>query len=203
MDHIGSERNISLIAEPPMYLKYKKEDFGVDSLKSVLYFKGKPNFDGLTQNIEGFSVNVINEDNVHQVILYDRQVCCGLDRTPLIEEMTKNKCNKSAVAVNGSNRVVGYCVICLAVNDDLRIEPLYADNQSIAELLIFKCCRLLSPSLDNLINRSWDSHQPSLQIANKLGLHYLKKAHLLFTKEIVFNQEDKIFSPNNSTFFPF
>lgn len=200
MGHIGSERNISLIADPPMYIKYKNREFSVDPLKSVLYFQGKPNFDRLTRDLTTISVTTITEKNVDGVIQYDRTVCDGLDRTLMIKEMVGRECNKSMVAINANNQVVGYCVICLTVNDQFRVEPLYADNQSVAEFLLYECCQTCPQSLDN---RSWDSHRPSLDMADKLGLHYWKKAHLLFTKELVLGVEEKIFSPSNSTFFPF
>ena len=145
MDHIGKERNISLYARPgPMSHKYKqKYNFEVYDRFSICYVE-KVDCNQLIQTIDGISIVPLNEDNIEKVIQYDKQILEGLDRTVLIREVSKIDEYVSAVAVNLSGRVLGYCMLKISNLNSGIVEPLYANDDKIAELLLFNCCQLLA-----------------------------------------------------------
>ena len=205
MQHIGKDNNVSLFAATNMFEKYRvRSGFSIVPEKRLHYYEGNLNCDQLLKTIAGISLAPISEDNIAKVTQYDKQVT-GLDRKVVIEGLAKTNGNVSAVALNQDQQVLGFCVLSVANIGVLMIEPLYADDLSIAEVLINKCSESLSTNQTNrVIYHFWDSHPTSKAIAEKLGLNYMNiKEPVLFTKEAVEGDKNKIFSPTNSSFFPF
>ena len=207
MQHIGSERNVGLYALPLMADKYKnKYNFSMIPKKQIMKFEGKfkDNYD-LIENIDGISLVSINEDNIQKVIQYDKEVCeQTMDRTVLLTQLYKTAETVNLLAINESNEVMGYCFICVKSKDFCSVEPLYADNERIAELLVNKCCQLLTETKTNgLIYYCWDNNHKSIAIAEKLNLELIQKRPTLYTKKVIEGNSDKIFCVQNRAFYPF
>ena len=205
MKHIGTERNISLFSGPEMLSKYRdRKNFVVIPEKRALTFIGKFYSNQLIQGIDGISVLPISEDNIEKVIQYDREVC-GVDRSPFIRELSKVNEYVNRVALNEKDQVVGFCVICICYpfNKGM-VEPLYADDEKIAELLVAKCCQSLALTETNGVRfQCWDVNHNAIEIAKKIGLKLKDSVPILFTKKVVEGNMDKISCLSSRGFFPF
>ena len=207
MEHIGTERNISLYSMPYMVNKYKtKSNFLIVSEKELSLFYGRyeenKNF---IDYIGEISLSPMNENNFEKVVKYDKDICDGLEREYMFRELIKSEGNVNLVAINKMNEVVGYCFICLTVQHMGKVEPLYADNEQIAELLFNKCCQLSSVAkTKRLAYICWNNNLNSLAIVNKLSeLELLGNRPLLFTKKYIEGKADKIYCVSTRAFYPF
>ena len=204
MKHIGTERNISLSAYEKMFANYRdRSNFSVIPKKCGLWFSGKFNSNQLIEGIDGISVLPISEDNIEKVIQYDREVC-GIDRSQYIRELSKIDEYVNRVALNEKDQVLGYCVVGISIFNTGMVAPLYADDETIAELLVENSC-LSSPFAQNngILYQCWDVSHKSIEIANKLGLQVIRRIPILFTKRVVEGNMDKIFCTSSRHFFPF
>lgn len=205
MEHIGKDKNVSLFAAEAMFEKYRdRSGFTIVPQKRLHYYYGTLNCDRLLKSVAGVTLTEISADTIDRVAHYDKLVT-GIDRKVVIESLAKTNGNVTAVALNQSQQVLGYCVFCVANVGSLMIEPLYADGQNIAEVLINKCSQTLNKDQSRqVIYHFWDSHPQSKAIAEKLGLKYMNlKEPVLFTKEALEGDTNKIFCITNSAFFPF
>ncbi|CAG2116632.1 unnamed protein product [Medioppia subpectinata] len=158
----------------------------------------------IINSIDGISLEAINENNIRDVIEYDKQVCDGLDRSNYLSALYKIPENIHLVAINDRKEVVGYCFVIDTCNGITGIAPLYADNQHIAELLANKCCQRLPPNKTNdILLKCWDSDQRAIQMAKKLGLKEGHKQMTAFTKKVIDGNLDKIYCIASSAYFPF
>ncbi|CAG2170740.1 unnamed protein product, partial [Oppiella nova] len=205
-EHMG-DRNASLFAaNQKMFETYRdKNGYKAIPQKRILHMKGRfspkglidrpfsPK--GLIDSIDGISLVAINEDNIEDVIQYDREVCDGVDRSAMLSATYKTGDNINLVAINDRNQVLGYCFVMEASSGITTVAPLYADNADIAELLVAECCQRLPPNKRNqLLYLCWDSNHKSIAIANKLGLSRVRDQPILFQKRVVDGNLDKIFS---------
>ena len=206
MEHIGTERNISLFSSERMFETYRnKWGFVIIPEKRILYYTGKVNCDDLIKQLEGVSLVLINEYNVIAISEYDKQICNGLDRRQLIEEYCKTPQTVCLAAVNKeSHQIIGYSIIAVTNFDTATVEPLYADNEQIAELLISKCCDLLPIAKTNGIwFQCWDFHEKAIALAKKMGLNFQWDQQILFTKQLVEGKSEKIYCNCALSFYPF
>jgi len=123
----------------------------------------------------------------------------------LIEEYCKTPETVCLAAVNKENhRIIGYCIITATNSDTAIVEPPYADNELIAELLIGKCCDLLLITKTNGIwFQCWDSNEKAIAFAKKMGLNFADKEPVLFTKHLVEGKVEKIYCVSSRAFYPF
>jgi hypothetical protein len=206
MEHIGTERNISLFAADRMFQTYQnKLGFKVVPEKRIHLCGGKVNCDNLIKQLIGVSLVLINEYNLIAVSEYDKEICNGLDRRQLIEEYCKTPETVCLAAVNEENQqIVGYTIITATNFETATFEPLYANNEQIAELLIGKCCDLLPIAKTNGIwFQCWDINEKAMALAKKMGLNLTKKLPILFTKELVEGKSDKIYCNSSISFYPY
>lgn len=206
MQHIGTERNISLYATESMFPIYRdKYGFGVIPEKRIHLYEGKVNCDHLVKHMDDISVININEYNIKSVVEYDKAVCQGLDRSTFIEEYSKCPQTIALTAIHKkSNQVMGYCIITTTNNDMSIVEPLYADNEIIAELLVCKCIQLLPISITNGITlQVWDFNEKAIAMAKKMGLNFTAVKPILFTKHLIEGKIEKIFCVSSRSFYPF
>jgi hypothetical protein len=206
MEHIGTGRNISLFAVEKMFETYhKKGGFVIVPQKRIHIYDGKVNCDNLIKQLIGVSLVLINKHNVIAVSEYDKEICHGLDRRQLIEEYCKTPETVCLAAVNKENhRIIGYSIITATNFDTAIVEPLYADNEQIAELLIGKCCDLLLITKTNGIwFQCWDFNEKAITLAKKMGLNFAGKRNILFTKQLVEGDVDKIYCVSSRGFYPF
>ncbi|CAG2112381.1 unnamed protein product, partial [Medioppia subpectinata] len=174
MKNMG-DRNASLFAATVKIFTIYRDvhHFSAVPKKRIIHMKGEfaPNID-ITDRIDGISLMAINEDNIRDVIEYDKQVCDGLDRSAMLSALYKSPENINLVAVNERNQVLGYCFVLDTSSGVTGITPLYADNQQIAELLANKCCqRLPTHKTKKMLYLCWDSNPNSIAVAEKLGLN--------------------------------
>ena len=145
----------------------------------------------------------LNRPSLPTPVQYDCEVC-GIDRSAFVREVLQIDDYMKRVAFNQNDQVIGYCVVALSHSCDTGIvEPLYADNEKIAELLIAECCRALPDAKKNLIYPCWNVNHKSIDIAKKLGLQDTISVPILFTKRVVEGNMDKIFCTSDRCFFPF
>jgi hypothetical protein len=206
MEHIGTERNISLYAGEGMLQFYRNKcGFVIIPQKRIHIYDGKVNCDNLIKQLIGVSLVLINEYNVIAVSEYDKEICDGLDRRQLIEEYCKTPETVCLAAVNKENhQIIGYSIIKAMISDMATFEPLYADNEQIAELLISKSCDLLPIAKTNgIIFKCWDFNEKAITLAKKMRLNFVGKGPILFTKELVEGKIDKIYCVSARGFYPF
>jgi hypothetical protein len=206
MEHIGTERNISLFSADRMFETYRnKLGFVIVPEKRIHFYTGKVNCDNLIKQLEGVSLVLINEYNVIAVSEYDKQICDGLDRRQLIEEYYKTPETVCLAAVNEeSHQIIGYSIITATNIDTATVEPLYADNEQIAELLIGKCCDLLPIAKTNgILFQCWDFNKKAITLAKKMRLNFFGKEPNLFTKQLVEGKVEKIYCVSARGFYPF
>ncbi len=104
----------------------------------------------MIKQLDGVSLVRINQYNINAVSEYDKQICDGLDRRQLIEEYCKTPETVCLAALNLDNhQIICYCIITATNFYTATVEPLYADNERIAELLICECCELLPIAKSN------------------------------------------------------
>ncbi|CAG2112227.1 unnamed protein product, partial [Medioppia subpectinata] len=196
MAHMG-DRNIGLFAfSYKMFEVYRDHNnFTCVPDRHILHFRGPydPNND-IIDKIDGISLVSINESNLRDVIEYDKDLC-GIDRSVYIEGISKSPESVNLVAINEKNQVLGYCVVLALTTGTTGIEPLYADNEQIAELLANKCCQRLPKNLtQELIYKCWNINDKSKVIAMKLGLKEKRDQMSCFTKKVGTGKLDKVFS---------
>jgi hypothetical protein len=206
MEYIGNERNIGLFSDTAMFEKYhNRSGFVIVPEKRLLFYDGKVNCDNLIKQLDGVSLVRINQYNINAVSEYDKQICDGLDRRQLIEEYCKTPETVCLAALNIDNhQIIGYCIITATNFNTATVEPLYADNERIAELLICKCCELLPIAKTNgIMFHCWHSNEKAIAIANKMGLNFDDEESILFTKKLIEGKVDKIFCLSSLGFYPF
>lgn len=204
LEHIGPERNISLFASNEMTEFYRRSGFGIASERRCQLYKGKVNCDQIIKEIKGITICRINEHNLSAVAKYDQEICDEFDRSVVVGECSKSLEAISLAAIEDeTDRVVGYCVLSATNLNTGIAEPLYADSQQIAELLIGKCCDSLPITKTNgLEYQCWNDNDKAIAIAKKMGLTFLTELPILFTKQVVEGRCDKIFSVNDMAYYP-
>jgi hypothetical protein len=206
MEHIGTERNISLSPAEKMSQTYQNKcGFVIVPEKRIQIYVGKANCDNLIKQLTGVSLVLINEHNVISVSEYDKEICDGLDRRQLIEEYCKTPETVCLAAVNKEDhRIIGYSIMTATNSEMVTVEPLYADNEQIAELLIGKCCDFLPIAKTNgILLLCWDSNQKAIALAKKMGLNFQFDQQILFTKQLVEGKTEKIYCNSALSFYPF
>ncbi|CAG2177150.1 unnamed protein product, partial [Oppiella nova] len=170
IEHLG-DRNLGLVSSKQNTFEFYRDvrNFRYISDRRVIVMAGPltPN-PQLIDNIDGISLVTIDGHNVRDVIEYDKHVS-GLDRSLLIEFFYKIPESINLLAIDDHGHVVGYCFIN---EKNLRlyyVEPLYADNERIAELLVGKCVARLPPNR-TLEYKCWTSSEKAQMIGTKLGL---------------------------------
>ena len=205
IEHIGPDRNMSLITMDHMLDKYMtKCNFKFCSERRALRHTGKADCSQLIEAIDGISVVPITKHNIQKVIQYDKEICDGMDRTPLLQEISMIKEYVNGVALNHREEVVGYCVVKVTNLNTGAIEPLYANDEKIAELLVRKCCQSLSITQTNgVVFSIWSANTKAEAIARKMGLEVARSAYKLFTKKVIEGSVDRIYSSSSRWFYPF
>jgi len=189
-----------------MFEKYhNRSGFVIVPEKRLLFYDGKVNCDNLIKQLDGVSLVRINQYNINAVSEYDKQICDGLDRRQLIEEYCKTPETVCLAALNIDNhQIIGYCIITATNFNTATVEPLYADNEQIAELLISKCCDLLPIAKTNGIwFQCWDFNEKAIALAKKMGLNFQWDQQILFTKQLVEGKSEKIYCNCALSFYPF
>jgi hypothetical protein len=172
--------------------------------KRIQIHAGKANCDNLIKQLIGVSLVLIDEYNVIAVSEYDKKICDGLDRRQLIEEYCKTPETVCLAAVNKDQQIIGYSIMTATNSDMVTVEPLYADNEQIAKLLISKCCDLLPIAKTNgILFLCWDFNEKAIALAKKMELNFQFDQQILFTKQLVEGKSEKIYCNCALSFYPF
>ena len=207
LKHIG-DRNCGLHAVPEYLDIYQnKAGFGISEGRSMVAFRGIPkNVDNLQMTINGsFKVKELNEDNksslLSKIIKYDSKV--HKDNRQKLLTLTLNKSDYlTFVAIDETNdEVLGYGCIRPNSGHQGMIGPVYADNHSMAEVLIYnliKSCKL--SQTNGLLYITIDSSEAGLKIAQKLGLIEEERCQRLFTKYVIPSNHEFIYCIHSPDF---
>ena len=176
----------------------------------MTFFVGEVDNKLMIKQIDGVTVEALTDKNIENVIQYDRQICGGIDRRVLIEELHTNDDNVTLIAGNQDRHIVGYCVVCGTEDPNqneskqfVRTDHNFADTPLIGELLLSKCIEVIdTTSSIKIWFRCYATNKYFTSLAQRLGLEFLMKEPLLFSKRIFVFEHDKINSPSLATFFP-
>ncbi|CAG2170828.1 unnamed protein product [Oppiella nova] len=187
IEHMG-DRNLGLTTHKQNTFEYYRDVYNFRCISDTqLILSSGPLTSNLNliDNIDGISLVTIDGHNVRDVIEYDKHVS-GLDRSVLIESLYENTENVNLAAIDDKGHVVGYCFIletCMVGRQQYWVvEPLYADNERIAEY--------------------WDNNDKSRAIVNKLGLSEMMRLWTMYTKKLIDPAlADKAYCAANTGFY--
>lgn len=218
MDHIG-DRNAGLYAVPEHLHTYRDlAGFSVqDSIRMIVYESDcLLTTEDLVKAIGNVFVTEITDHLMERVARYDQSVA-QVDRSHLLRLTFHQKDTFSLVAfetnrsrlgseseTNEVRKVIGYLSFRLNNIGKAMLGPLYADNDAVAELLVYQMIQKFPIACSKgLLYMTLDSSPGGIRIAEKLKLDYSEHLPRLFTKSIPvadFNRIYCIFSPNFSPF---
>lgn len=189
MDHVA-DRNAGLYAVVQHLSMYRdRAGFGSPDERLLYIYESEGterqplNIELLVQSIRGIEIRTIDEERDHclydSVIRYDASVH-GYSRHKLLPHVLKEKGSVALVAIDidESNEQCGeqYSVVgfgCIRTNNigKAMIGPLYAMNDAVAELLMFRLFDALSgPFSKGLLYMTLDSNPGGERIAEKIGI---------------------------------
>jgi len=191
LKHIGN-RNCGLNAVPKKLLMYqKKAGFAVSEGRAIVVFKGKPkNLDNLLMTINtSFTIKELKRDDkslLSKIINYDTKV--HKDNRQKLLTLTLNKEDYYTIAIidESNDQLLGYGSIKPNCGNQGMIGPVYADNDSVAEVLILnliKSCKL--SQTNGLLYITLDSSETGVKIGQDLGLKEYSRCQRLFTKFVI------------------
>ncbi|CAG2177492.1 unnamed protein product, partial [Oppiella nova] len=173
MAHIG-DRNAGLYAVPEHQSMYRDRAGFTheDSRLMLLYESDSVRTHTLVKNIDGIRVQRITDSIENLVIEYDREVH-RFSRARLLPHVFREPDSMALVAIDEyDDSVVGYG--CFRTNNigKAMSGPLYANNDAVAELLVYKMIENFAIIETNgLLYMTLDSNPGGIRIAEKLGLH--------------------------------
>lgn len=172
------------------FLKYQKE--------------GKIMFENLITAMDGVVIELINASNIDKVINYDNLVC-GFEREKFLKLMTEKRDDVVAITARDlSGNILGYGVFQTSLVGALKCEPIYADNEQIAELLIANGCEKLPGTTEiGAIMTVWSTNLNAQKLAEKMGLKLKSEWSTMFTEYDIKIDLEKIYAISSICFYPF
>lgn len=185
-----------------------------DERNMYVYDADQVDLENLVKDMENIRISLITgaqdeeELLLPAVIQYDARVH-GYSRAKLLSATFREPDTISMVATDKEEKspaaVVGYG--CLRTNniDKAMAGPIYADNDAVAELLIYKMIQSFPVARNNgLLYMTLDSNPGGVRIAEKLGLTLREELPRFFRKENIpkadFGRIYCIHTPNFSLF---
>src|SRR5581483_4914499 len=103
---------------------------------------------------------------------YDQQVCDGMNRRIFLTESMKIK-EYFFLMAQEDGEVKGYCLAVTSNMDNVNlIQPLYADNREIAELLLYNMCQLIGNNV-SIFMQVWNCNENAMEIVKKMQLNFV------------------------------
>lgn len=174
--------------------------------KRIVRYEGVPSWDKLVKSVNDVTVIRANEGNIEKVIAYDKKVCDGMDRRILLIESIKYRDDYLLLlSLDGKGDVKGYCLAVTSNFNMILLQPLYADNVQIAELLVHNICQMKKAIVEKngVWMQLWDKNDDALNMVAKMHLKCTSTEPILFTKEIVEGNMQKIFFTSSPSYYPF
>ena len=222
MGHING-RNAGLYAVPEQLVKYRDRSgfCHEDSVRMQVYESDSVRLEDLVKEIGNVDVQSIDleddEKRFRDICLYDESVT-RVDRSLLLKETFKEADSVALVALETEQRVVGsprslatadsrvLGYICIRTNNVGKgmVGPLYADNDAVAELLLFKGISKLEAAKNGLLFMSLDANPGGDRIATKMALKPQEESlPRFFTKFIPEADLRRIYCIHSPNFSPF
>jgi len=207
LKHIGN-RNCGLNAVPDKLSMYQnKAGFKISEGRAMVVFEGIPkNLDNLNTALNGnLKIKELKHDNqslLSKIIRYDTKVHNESREKLLTLTLNKEDYYTIVIIDENNDQVFGYGCIRPDTYNQGMIGPVYADNGSIAEVLIYnlvKNCKI--PPTNGLLYMTIDSSNSGVKIAEKLELVEQERCQRVFTKYVIPANYEYIYclhSPNFS-----
>ncbi|KAI1288096.1 hypothetical protein HDE_09612 [Halotydeus destructor] len=209
MQHLGQDCNIGLCATPSQAPMYRdKAGFRFQSEHSMIYYYAPGNIEPAklsAKPVNRVTIKSLDDSMMDKVIDYDQQLI-GLNRSQLIRLSVKEESAHTLVALDDSSaQVVGFGTIKWSNMDNAILGPVYADSDSIAELLVVELCSKYPEIKHKGLNWMTDSsNEAAGKMAAKLGLSPVMLNPRLYTKFVPKSPDTSkiyaIFSPDFSPF---
>ncbi|CAG2176928.1 unnamed protein product, partial [Oppiella nova] len=207
MTHIGPDDSAVLFSEHHLQDMYRERlGFSHDSGIQLIAYECRPvrtrNLQNLVDSIAGIRIKRIGDSLMDSVVEYDRKVH-RQSRAQVLNRMFSDPECRALVAIDESgDQVAGYGVIHMCSDGNGRVGPLYADSESVAELLLRELIdNFPEMVVKGLIYEPLANNTGAMSIADKLGLKVEVKLPVLFTKQIDMDfQWDKVYCSHSPNF---
>lgn len=157
----------------------------------------------LSNNIDNVQLMPIDDSNMDDIINYDASII-GYKREQLLKLSLREPGVFSMAAFNSKDgRVLGYS--CFRTNNCNKAmpTPIYADEDTIAECLIYHSIQSFPLALESgLVLLVIDSNPGAIKIAEKLDLEKHETVPRLFTQKIPEADYDRIYCLLSPDFSP-
>jgi hypothetical protein len=191
LKHIGN-RNCGLNAVPENLSMYQnKAGFAIVEGRAMVVFDGIPkNLDKLNMTLDNnLRVNELKRGNnglLSKIISYDAKVHNDNRQKLLTLALNKEDIYTIAITNESNNQLLGYGCIKPSFHNLGMLGPVYADNDSVAEVLISYLIKSSNIAQTNgLYYFILDSSDFGLKIAQKLELVEHERCPRLFTKFVI------------------
>ena len=219
MSHI-KEKNAGLYAVPEHQSTYRdRAGFKLeDSIKmSVWESESRPRLGDLVKEIGNVVVQEITSNRLGSLFSYDRDIT-RVDRSELLEVVLKERDSIALIALetdqkevgvnrtapSQTSRLLGY--ICCRTNNigKAMCGPLYANNDAIAELLLFHALSRFHAADKGLLFMTLDGNPGGDRIADKMGLEREEPSiPRFFTQKIPEADFRRIYCIHSPNFSPY
>jgi len=183
----AGNRNCGLIGVSKMSLKYQRNGFSIKGCDVGIY-TGIPRIIDSLENVvndQTFEIKQFQSNEqqlLDKVIAYDSRIQ-NWNREKLITLTLLNDRFYTLIAFNQQNDVLGFGCIKSDIVGDKLIGPVYADNDTIAEALIFGLVKQYESNADNVtMCVPIISSNGGTTIADKLNLTNIETCNELYSR---------------------
>lgn len=208
MERVG-DRNAGVNPVPEQLANYRdKAGFPIQSdwLSVVCVAKEVPISEMLSE-LPGINVKVLELDDseqVNKIKQYDADVL-GFSRPRFISLLCREKDTVTVAATySHDNSVCGYGTIKKNIKGNALVGPLFADNSSVAEVILYHMVKAFpTAECKGVTLMTVDCNEDSLALVDKLGFIKEPGTERLYRNEEVEVQFQKIFGQSNLNFSVF
>ncbi len=197
-------RSICLFSVHQMIHKYEKIGFNMRYNAIVHISRGKPDLSSLVKNIDGITIREMNEQDLHKVCEYDLKVS-QIERSKFLSLFLNERETIAFLAIKSNKgeaeEVVGFGAIKKSNLNYALLQPIYANNEEIAELIVRNCCQKFPQAVNGILMSSWDNNCDAIHLIEKLGLEFKSAEPLLYTKQLTTGDTSRIYSLLTTTFY--
>lgn len=161
----------------------------------------------MLNELPGINVTVVEPEDseaVNKITQYDADVF-GFSRGRLISILCREKDSVTVMATNAhDDSVCGYGTIKQNIKGNALVGPFYADNSSIAELILYHMVKAFPTAQSKGVTlMTVDCNEDAIALVDKLGFEREPGTARLYRSEEVEVQFQKIFGQHNLNFSVF